>query len=166
MNKENIKIKPLSQFIKEGKDQDQSPDAVYVASEINLLDKAESNTKEAGKDAAAIEKKRKELATKYKEITGHDDVSKSIPESVMEDIVTLHEGAMQDLGLKNWQEFGIKYKTQIKNLVSEIGGTFVGYTYDPPTQTVAIVTNKGIGKYYYDVESGEFDQYQVQPLFK
>lgn len=163
MNK-TIRIKSLSKLIKEGKED--SPDAVYVASEINLLDKAGENTKQTGKDSSKIEKQRKDLVNRYKEITGHDDVSKSIPESVMEETVAMHESVLQDLKIKNWSDFGRKYKSQIKNLVSEIGGIFIGYTYDPPTQTIAIVTDKGIGKYYYDPENGEFDQYQVQPLQK
>lgn len=163
-----IKIKPLAQVIKEGKEKDESPDAIYVASEINLLDKADKNTEEAGKDSKEIEKQRGELAKRYKEITGHDDITKSIPESVMEadEAMALHEGLLQDLNIKSWADFGRKYSAQIKNLVSEVGGNFVGYTYDPPTQTIAIVTDKGIGKYYFNADSNEFDQYQVQPFYK
>lgn len=161
-----IKVKPLSKFIQEGKDKDESPNAIYLASEINLLDKADTNTEEAGKDSGEIEKKRQELSKRYKDITGHDDITKSIPESVMEDTIALYEGLVQDLDINHWSEFGKKYATQIKNLVAEIGGNFVGYTYDPPTRTIAIITDKGIGKYYYNTEDSEFDQYQIQTIYK
>lgn len=163
-----INIKSLTSFINEGKEKDESPDAIYVASEISLLDQADKNTKETGKESKEIEKKRGELAKRYKEITGHDDITKSIPESIMEvdEAIALHEGLLEDLEIENWADFGEKYSSQIKNLVTEVGGNFVGYTYDPATETIVIVTDQGIGKYYFNSDTEEFDQYQIQPFYK
>lgn len=163
-----MKIKTLSQCINEGKEQDESTEAVYLASEIDLLDKTDKNVKagDPKKDTKEIENKRKELANKYKEITGHEDIKKSIPEAKILEAVQVYESMMDDLGIKNIKEFGQKFATQIKALVADIGGTYIGYFYDTPTKSIAIVTDKGMGKYYYDVESGEFEDYQQQVYYK
>lgn len=218
-----MKIKSFSQVIKEAKEDDAK--AIYLASEIDLIDKAEDNVKsdDPKKKTPEIEKKRKELAGKYKEITGHEDTTKSIPEakndidsdavidladaimnkypkakkeldSVMynmidvenirhyshKDLVQAHgelkkiekkyksvnEGYLDDLGVSDMKDFGQKYIGQIKRLVGEIGGTYVGYFYDVPTKSIAIVTDKGIGKYFFDPAADDFEEYQKMDFLK
>jgi len=155
-----MKIKSFSQVIKEAKEDDAK--AIYLASEIDLIDKAEDNVKsdDPKKKTPEIEKKRKELASKYKEITGHEDIKKSIPES------KIYEGVLDDLGISDIKDFGEKYAGQIKRLVGEIGGAYIGYFYDTPTKSIAIITDKGIGKYLFNPADDDFEEYQKMDFLK
>ncbi len=164
-------MKSVFQIIKEDVKQDTDPKAVYLASEINLLDKSEENVKSGEgnkptKGTQSIEKTRKALLDKYKSITGHIDTKKSIPESKMHKVISIFEGMLEDLDIKDLKEFGSKYKQQIKDLVAKVGGNYIGYKFDVPTGTIEVITDKGSGQFYFYPEDDTFEEFKIQSFYK